>query len=104
MIEDNPPPLIPQYALNKLRKLEYAVLWLFTLKAREEFAHLQYSNTDNLMQLSKNDDNLILRSSVIATHSKKIVLDQDLTWEQVFSTYNEMLEAITATGWEPKYM
>lgn len=93
-----------KYATNKLKEFEYVELSYFTIEACSEAAKSDFTVASNAFTLANINDVVSLRPLNQYRASSKPIPDEDLTWRQLTTAKNTLLQAMERTGWPDEYV
>ncbi|OBZ77376.1 hypothetical protein A0H81_02562 [Grifola frondosa] len=79
-------------------------MWYFTPEGRREAAEQQHTVAEEAFGLAKMDDGLALRPMAAFRPSRKVVLDSQLTWEQIMQGKAVLLSEMERAKWGEKIL
>ncbi|KAG6892986.1 hypothetical protein C0992_011657 [Termitomyces sp. T32_za158] len=88
-----------RFAIKKLRECEYIELSYFTPEARAEAAKSESVSSNDVFTLTQEDSLLSLRPVSNFRSKRKVVQDEDLSWEQLSVASICFLEHIIQEKW-----
>ena len=92
------------YALNKLENFEYVELFYFTREGCLDAQNHQRTEADDALGLSKVGDLVSFRSISAVRASKNVILDANLSWNQMSYAKNILLQHLEKADWPVKHI
>lgn len=92
------------YALNKLENFKYVELFYFTREGCLDAQNHQRTEADDTHGLSKVGDHVSFRSISAVRASKNVILDVNLTWNQMSYAKNAFLQHLEKAEWPAKHI
>ncbi|KAJ7124799.1 hypothetical protein C8R43DRAFT_898856 [Mycena crocata] len=94
------------YALRKLERFEYVEVWYFTREGCDDATATasNHSVNEDAFAFAKVDDLVGIRPVAAAAQSKNVVLDADLTFDQLLYARNSMLLSMSQYSWPEKHI
>ena len=95
-------PFFPaQYAIDKIKTLDYVDLWYFTTEGILDASKIIPMAADDTFSLLQTDLGLTLQQVKATRASRNVVIDEFLSWDQIATTQHNIIEA--AFNWPIKY-
>ncbi|KAF8950344.1 hypothetical protein BDZ97DRAFT_1896381 [Flammula alnicola] len=97
-------PRPSNFAINKLRELEYVELYYFTPEGLAEAITYDHSATHDALTFAQIDGTIVLCPSSTSNPSPNAVPDDVLTWRQMTIAKTTLLRCMANTGWANNYI
>jgi hypothetical protein len=95
-------PFFPaQFALDKIKNMEYVELWYFTSEGIHDASKITPTAVDDTFGLLRTDTGLALQQIKASKASHNVLCDELLSWEQIATARHNILDA--ASSWPNKH-
>ena len=95
-------PFFPaQYAMDKIKNLEYVDLWYFTTEGILDASKVTHTVADDTFGLLHTDLGLMFQQVKATRASCNVLKDEQLSWDQIATARHKIIN--TASCWPEKY-
>lgn len=95
-------PFFPaQYAIDKIKTLDYVELWYFTTEGILDASKITPTAADDTFGLLRTELGLTLQQVKATRASRNVVVDELLSWDQIATARHNIIDA--ASGWPIKH-
>ncbi|KAG6812363.1 hypothetical protein H0H87_009830, partial [Tephrocybe sp. NHM501043] len=96
-------PHLSSYAINKLANFEYCELWYFSMEGCEDALRTQRTEADDSFGMTRIGELVTLRPVASVQASKRVIQDEDLTWEQFHYAHRCFIQHIMKSKWPDEH-
>lgn len=86
-----------QYAIDRVRAMEYVELWYFTSEGILHASKITPTTSEEAISFLKTDAGFAIQPIKASRASRNAILDESLSWEQIMTARHNILEA--ASKW-----
>lgn len=87
------PFFLAQYAIDKIKSLDYVDLWYFTVEGILDASKITSTAADDTFGILRTDLGLTLQQVKATRASCNVVMDKSLSWEQIATARHNIIEA-----------
>ena len=91
-----------EYAVGKVKNLEYVELWYFTTEGCREAGKATPLVADETFGILKTNLGIALQPLKATKASKNAIVDEYLSWEQIMTARHTMINTASRVGWNKK--
>jgi len=102
-VADHIPHTPSQYAVGKIKNLEYVELWYFTTEGCRETSKATPTAADDTFGILNTETGLALQPIKATKASRSAVTDKHLTWEQITTARHTLITTTNRVGWPKKH-
>ena len=102
-VADQIPHTPSQYAVGKIKNLEYVKLWYFTTEGCKETSKATPTAADDTFGILNTESGLALQPIKATKASRNAVTDEHLSWEQIMTARHTLISTTNRTGWPQKH-
>ncbi|TFK17673.1 hypothetical protein FA15DRAFT_710558 [Coprinopsis marcescibilis] len=97
-------PRPSSYALNKLKQFDYVELYYFTPEGCKDASCADRTTSNNALAPACIDDQVVFQPVAAHKPSSKVVMDADLTWNEVSVAKTSLLKCMQDAGWPEEHI
>ena len=91
-----------EYAIGKVKNIEYIELWYFTTEGCREAGKATPLVADDTFRILKTNSGIALQPLKSTKASKNAVVDEYLSWDQIMTARHTMITITDCVGWNKK--
>ena len=95
-------PFFPaQFAMDKIKSMDYAELWYFTTEGILNASRITLTAADDTYGLLQNNGGLALQQVKASRASRNVISDEALSWDQIATARHNLVDA--TAGWPDRH-